>query len=182
MKLLRSFSHQTVIVDIASLFLFCNTKYDKRVFGLRQKHCSVLQVGQWDCKDRLRFLEDEYLFRCQCIGCSKVNLSDLVLNAFHCVKPNCSGVVLDSHVLNCEKQKIKRSPSIASTSSLGTYLQVFDVLYNAFKEVFRCTLMWTLRILPTILNQKISLNPKVYDVRFIERVVVWSSLSTICIV
>ena len=67
----------------------------------------VLQVGLWDCKDRLNFLKDEYMFQCQCTGCSEVNLSDIVLNAFCCVNPNCSGAVLESSVVNCEKQKIK---------------------------------------------------------------------------
>ncbi|MED6193508.1 hypothetical protein PIB30_020121 [Stylosanthes scabra] len=65
------------------------------------------QVGFWDCKDRLNFLKEEYMFQCQCTGCSKVNLSDIVLNGFCCVNPNCSGAVLDSRVINCEKQKIK---------------------------------------------------------------------------
>lgn len=70
-------------------------------------YSSVLQVGLWDCKDRLNFLKDEYAFHCRCIGCSEVNLSDIVLNAFHCVNPNCSGAVLESRVLDCEQQKIK---------------------------------------------------------------------------
>ncbi|XP_073224235.1 uncharacterized protein [Cicer arietinum] len=65
------------------------------------------QVGLWDCKDRRNFLKDEYAFHCQCTGCSEVNLSDIVLNAFHCVDPNCSGAVLESRVLECEKQKIE---------------------------------------------------------------------------
>ncbi|KAJ9167327.1 hypothetical protein P3X46_021990 [Hevea brasiliensis] len=70
------------------------------------------QVGQWDCKDRLKFLEDKYLFRCQCIGCSQLNLSDLVLNAFHCVNPNCDGVVLDGCVSNSELNKLKNFPGV----------------------------------------------------------------------
>ncbi|XP_057743124.1 uncharacterized protein LOC130961323 [Arachis stenosperma] len=65
------------------------------------------QVGFWDCKDRLNFLKEEYMFQCQCTGCSEVNLSDIVLNAFCCVNSNCFGAVLDSRVVNCEKQKIK---------------------------------------------------------------------------
>ncbi|KAL6566065.1 hypothetical protein OROGR_001680 [Orobanche gracilis] len=68
------------------------------------------QVGLWDCKDRRDFLKDEYAFHCQCTGCSEVNLSDIVLNAFRCANPNCSGAVLESRVLDCEKQKIRRSP------------------------------------------------------------------------
>ncbi|KAL6980953.1 hypothetical protein U1Q18_022589 [Sarracenia purpurea var. burkii] len=64
------------------------------------------QVGQWDCKSRQEFLEDNYSFRCCCRGCSELNLSDLVINAFRCVKPNCLGVVLDSCVAPYEKQKM----------------------------------------------------------------------------
>lgn len=64
------------------------------------------QVGQWYCKDRQQFLQDEYSFRCQCSACSELNLSDLVLNAFRCVSPNCFGIVLDKDVLEYEKEKI----------------------------------------------------------------------------
>ncbi|KAL5569695.1 hypothetical protein UlMin_026270 [Ulmus minor] len=82
------------------------------------------QIGQWDCKDRIKFLEEEYFFRCQCCGCSEVNLSDLFLNAFHCDEPNCSGIILDSGVLDSEKHKIKQFVSLTSTSSLENQLQV----------------------------------------------------------
>ncbi|KAK0593132.1 hypothetical protein LWI29_031522 [Acer saccharum] len=66
------------------------------------------QVGQWDCKDRLKLLEDGYSFHCQCSGCSEVNISDLLINAFRCVDLKCSGIVLDSSVVICEKQKLER--------------------------------------------------------------------------
>ncbi|KAH9733723.1 tetratricopeptide repeat (TPR)-like superfamily protein [Citrus sinensis] len=82
------------------------------------------QVGQWDCKDRLKFLEDEYSFRCQCSGCSELNTSDLVINAFCCVDPNCPGVVLDNSLLNCEKQKRKHLPAVPQCSSSAPHLQV----------------------------------------------------------
>lgn len=82
------------------------------------------QVGQWDCKDRLKFLEDEYSFRCQCSGCSELNTSDLVINAFCCVDPNCPGVVLDNSILNCEKQKRKHLPAVPQCSSSAPHLQV----------------------------------------------------------
>ncbi|GAY61350.1 hypothetical protein CUMW_209300 [Citrus unshiu] len=82
------------------------------------------QVGQWDCKDRLKFLEDEYSFRCQCSGCSELNTSDLVINAFCCVDPNCPGVVLDNSILNCEKQKHKHLPAVPQCSSSAPHLQV----------------------------------------------------------
>ncbi|KAF7816585.1 SET and MYND domain-containing protein 4 [Senna tora] len=65
------------------------------------------QVGLWECKDRHTFLKDEYAFQCQCSGCSEFNLSDIVLNAFHCVNLNCSGTVLESSVVDREKLKIK---------------------------------------------------------------------------
>ncbi|ESR37171.1 hypothetical protein CICLE_v10030128mg [Citrus x clementina] len=81
------------------------------------------QVGQWDCKDRLKFLEDEYSFRCQCSGCSELNTSDLVINAFCCVDPNCPGVVLDNSILNCEKQKRKHLPAVPQCSSSVPHLQ-----------------------------------------------------------
>ncbi|KAI8031024.1 hypothetical protein LOK49_LG01G01123 [Camellia lanceoleosa] len=81
------------------------------------------QVGQWVCKHRQEFLEDKYSFRCWCRGCSELNLSDLVLNAFRCVKPNCFGVVLDSCVAKYEKQKINHLvvPPICSSE---THVQV----------------------------------------------------------
>lgn len=82
----------------------------------------ILQVGQWDCKDRLKFLEDEYSFRCQCSGCSELNTSDLVINAFCCVDPNCPGVVLDNSILNCEKQKRKHLPAVPQCSSSAPHL------------------------------------------------------------
>lgn len=65
------------------------------------------QIGQWDCKDRRRLLEDRYSFTCQCTGCSELNVSDLVINAYRCTKQNCLGVVLDRTVTKCEKQKLK---------------------------------------------------------------------------
>ncbi|XP_008234145.1 PREDICTED: SET and MYND domain-containing protein 4 [Prunus mume] len=86
------------------------------------------QVGQWDCKDRVKFLEDEYSFRCQCSGCLKVNFSDLVLNAFHCVKPNCSGIVLQSSVVDCEKEKLKRLPNIITAGNMEPHLQAEEFI------------------------------------------------------
>ncbi|XP_035548434.1 uncharacterized protein LOC109000918 isoform X10 [Juglans regia] len=82
------------------------------------------QAGQWDCKDRLKFLKDEYSFRCECRACAEVNLSDLVLNAFHCVSPNCPGIVLDSCVVNCEKQKTRHVQSATGISTLEPFMQV----------------------------------------------------------
>ncbi|TYI45084.1 hypothetical protein E1A91_D13G011200v1 [Gossypium mustelinum] len=94
------------------------------------------QVGQWDCKDRLRFLEEEYFFRCWCCGCSEVNESDLVISGFCCVNPNCSGVVLDNLVANCEKQK----PKVPETISNKSHLQVHEPKDIDIKKVAQISL------------------------------------------
>ncbi|XVE90927.1 hypothetical protein DITRI_Ditri20bG0115000 [Diplodiscus trichospermus] len=94
------------------------------------------QVGQWDCKDRLRFLQEEYFFRCQCRGCSEVNASDLVISAFCCVNPVCSGVVLDNLVANREKQK----PKIPETASVESHLQVPELNDFDIKKVAHISL------------------------------------------
>ncbi|XP_077223586.1 tetratricopeptide repeat (TPR)-like superfamily protein isoform X2 [Tasmannia lanceolata] len=57
------------------------------------------QVGQWDLRERQQLLEDQYSFKCQCSGCSQLNLSDIVIHAFQCVRPDCFGVVLNSSVV-----------------------------------------------------------------------------------
>ncbi|GAB4827732.1 hypothetical protein Ancab_034618 [Ancistrocladus abbreviatus] len=64
------------------------------------------QVGQWDCGNRQKFLEENFSFKCQCCGCSEVNLSDLVLNAFRCVEQNCLGAVLDCSAVEYERHKV----------------------------------------------------------------------------
>ncbi|QCE15420.1 SET and MYND domain-containing protein 4 [Vigna unguiculata] len=89
------------------------------------------QVGLWDCKDRLNFLKDEYAFHCQCIGCSVVNVSDIVLNAFHCVNQNCSGAVLESRVIDCEQQKIKH---FTITDRVEKNDDICEVCLNVFKQ------------------------------------------------
>ncbi|KAG5148355.1 hypothetical protein AAZX31_06G133300 [Glycine max] len=89
------------------------------------------QVGLWDCKDRLNFLKNEYAFHCLCTGCSEVNRSDLVLNAFHCVNPNCSGAVLESRVLDCEMQKIKHFPI---PDHVDKNDDIYEVCHHVFKQ------------------------------------------------
>ncbi|XP_027339263.1 SET and MYND domain-containing protein 4 isoform X2 [Abrus precatorius] len=89
------------------------------------------QVGLWDCDDRINFLKDEYAFHCQCTGCSEVNLSDLVLNGFHCVNPNCSGAVLGSRVLDREKQKIKH---YHITDNVDKSDDIYEVCFHLFKQ------------------------------------------------
>ncbi|KAL5733075.1 hypothetical protein ACOSQ2_032767 [Xanthoceras sorbifolium] len=85
------------------------------------------QVGQWDREDRLKLLEDDYSFHCQCNGCSEVNISDLLINGFRCVDLNCPGIVLDSSVVIGKKQKLKCLLRDPKGSSLESHLQVGNI-------------------------------------------------------
>ncbi|KAK7282465.1 hypothetical protein RIF29_11271 [Crotalaria pallida] len=89
------------------------------------------QVGLLDCKDRLDFLKDDYSFQCRCTVCSEVNLSDIVLNAFHCANPNCYGAVLESRVVECVKQKIRHFP-IADEVDKNN--DIYEVCIHAFNQ------------------------------------------------
>lgn len=80
------------------------------------------QVGKWDCKDRIRFLEEEYFFNCRCRGCSQMNISDLVINGYCCVNTSCTGVVLDSSVAACESEKLNHF--LAAPKSLDHHFLV----------------------------------------------------------
>ncbi|XP_034703875.1 SET and MYND domain-containing protein 4 isoform X2 [Vitis riparia] len=95
------------------------------------------QVGQWDCKDRQKFLKDEYSFRCECSGCSELNVSDLVLNAFRCVNPDCFGTVLDSCVIKYENEKFERFQGVPQDCISEPHLQlkndgIREVAHQAF--------------------------------------------------
>ncbi|XAR66066.1 Histone-lysine N-methyltransferase [Bertholletia excelsa] len=98
------------------------------------------QVGQWDCKRRQEFLEDKYSFRCWCRGCSELNLPDILLNAFRCVKPDCFGVVLDNRVAQCEKKKLSHLVGASPICSSAQYLKVDkvkdDEIYKVAGRVF----------------------------------------------
>ncbi|KAJ9545735.1 hypothetical protein OSB04_025442 [Centaurea solstitialis] len=86
------------------------------------------QVGQWSCKERQSALKEQYAFVCSCTSCSQLNLSDLVINSFRCLDPNCSGVVLDSSVVNYEKQKV-------NPFRCGLPLQVDKLEHDEVKRV-----------------------------------------------
>ncbi|XP_024971753.1 uncharacterized protein LOC112510532 isoform X2 [Cynara cardunculus var. scolymus] len=86
------------------------------------------QVGLWSCKERQSSLKEQYAFVCSCTSCSRLNLSDLVINSFRCVNSNCSGVVLDSSVVNYEKQKV-------NPFSCGLPLQVGKLKHDEVKRV-----------------------------------------------
>ncbi|XP_024009173.1 SET and MYND domain-containing protein 4 [Eutrema salsugineum] len=91
------------------------------------------EVGKWDCKDRIRFLEEEYFFHCRCRGCSQINISDLVINGYCCVNTNCTGVVLDSKVATCESEKLNLF--LAAPKSLDRHFQVSEKVYADVGEV-----------------------------------------------
>ncbi|CAM6088946.1 unnamed protein product [Calypogeia fissa] len=56
--------------------------------------CYGPQVGELNQLERKQALSEEYFFDCDCPGCSKLTLPDLLLRAFQCTKPGCNGVVL----------------------------------------------------------------------------------------
>ncbi|XP_064960764.1 uncharacterized protein LOC103993668 isoform X2 [Musa acuminata AAA Group] len=54
------------------------------------------QAGELDLQGRQKLLEEQYSFQCRCSSCSELNLSDLVMNSFRCVRPYCLGAVLEA--------------------------------------------------------------------------------------
>ncbi|XP_038694879.1 SET and MYND domain-containing protein 4 isoform X2 [Tripterygium wilfordii] len=96
------------------------------------------QIGQFQCNDRLKILVEKYSFRCQCRSCSAVNISDLVIDAFHCTNLTCPGVVLDGCVLNCENEKLKNFRKLDSGSCLDAHLQVIETKDFDISDVAHC--------------------------------------------
>ncbi|KAI3458405.1 hypothetical protein Pfo_015068 [Paulownia fortunei] len=94
------------------------------------------QVGEWDCSERRKFLEDRYSFICQCSGCAQVNLSDLVHTGYRCIKPNCFGVVLDSCVAKYEQEKLKH---FKGPNSLQEYMLNDDNIGRVARHMFEQT-------------------------------------------
>ncbi|GFP89400.1 histone-lysine n-methyltransferase smyd3 [Phtheirospermum japonicum] len=97
------------------------------------------QVGEWDCSERRKFLEDQYSFICQCSGCAQVNLSDLVHNGYRCTKPSCFGVVLDSCVAKYEQDKFRH---YKESNSLQERMLNDDNLSKVARHVFENTNYW----------------------------------------
>ncbi|XP_021900001.1 SET and MYND domain-containing protein 4 isoform X3 [Carica papaya] len=109
------------------------------------------EVGKLNCKDRDRFLEDEYFFECRCRGCSEVNISDLLMDGFCCSNPNCSGVVLDSNVCSFEEQKFQHFYTVSKRSCQRHHLLVsknynFDI--NDVAELLLERKKGSLRVTP----------------------------------
>ncbi|XP_023520332.1 SET and MYND domain-containing protein 4 isoform X3 [Cucurbita pepo subsp. pepo] len=100
--------------------------------------CNMEQVGQLDCKDRLKLLEDEYSFKCQCSGCSMVHIPDLVLNAFCCINSSCCGVVLDRSIFNCENKKTKDYLTVDEQSRLEPFMLTDSFLHAGPSHCLKC--------------------------------------------
>jgi SET and MYND domain-containing protein 4 len=49
-----------------------------------------------DLPERQKLLWDNYHFICQCLSCSELNLSDLVVNSLCCPQSNCLGALSES--------------------------------------------------------------------------------------
>jgi len=91
------------------------------------------EVGKWDCKNRIRFLEEEYFFHCRCRGCAQINISDLVINGYGCVNTNCTGVVLDSNVATCESEKLNHF--FTAPRNVDQQVQMREKVYADVGEV-----------------------------------------------
>lgn len=108
----------SLFVSLVGIYQLCALKSILLIFFMHY----YSQVGKWDCKDRIRFFEEEYFFHCQCCGCSQMNISDLVINGYCCVNTSCTGVVLDSSVAACESEKLNHF--LAAPKSLDHHFLV----------------------------------------------------------
>ncbi|MQL84189.1 hypothetical protein Taro_016678, partial [Colocasia esculenta] len=93
------------------------------------------QVGQWGFEDRQKLLEDQYFFKCECSGCSELNLSDLVIHSFQCVKPTCFGAVLENHTINNGKAGETSANSTTAICSLELPWRVSSEKKDIIDEV-----------------------------------------------
>ncbi|KAG9133354.1 hypothetical protein Leryth_025118, partial [Lithospermum erythrorhizon] len=94
------------------------------------------QVGQQNCPDRQKFLQDHYSFMCQCAGCSGLNLPDLVISGYRCAKSNCFGVVLEKSTVNYEKQKLNSFLAVSPNRQIQANELSTDALaHHVFKQI-----------------------------------------------
>ncbi|KAJ0970229.1 hypothetical protein J5N97_023106 [Dioscorea zingiberensis] len=84
------------------------------------------QVGQWDLHKRQELLEEQYSFKCQCTGCSQLNFSDLVLNAFKCTKSNCPGAVTEKTCFDILKDDTVQISNAYSSFKLSLPVRHLD--------------------------------------------------------
>ncbi|KAK8936401.1 hypothetical protein KSP39_PZI013025 [Platanthera zijinensis] len=78
------------------------------------------QVGQQDLQGRQEILQDQYSFKCCCVVCSELNLSDLVINSFRCPKSNCLGAILG----NASYQKHEDNSLLVTSPSYSGKLSI----------------------------------------------------------
>lgn len=88
----------------------------------------VSQVGESHWVSRIQFLKDKYAFVCRCRGCAEINLPDLVLSAFRCVKPNCFGVVLAKGTAFYMNYIIDHPPMFSSEPGMQVFNSPFPPL------------------------------------------------------
>lgn len=104
------------------------------------------QVGEWHWYSRLEHLKDKYAFLCRCRGCTEINLPDLVLSAFRCVKPDCFGVILGNATAQYIKFVIDYVRDVPPMSSSEPHMQVeklkdeeIDKVAGHVFELARCS-------------------------------------------
>lgn len=71
-----------------------------------------------DYSERQSLLEDQYSFKCQCVGCSVINLSDICMHAFGCPRLNCCGAILESDMIDNRKSEEDCTDVPCSVSNL----------------------------------------------------------------
>ncbi|XP_039138361.1 uncharacterized protein LOC120275740 isoform X2 [Dioscorea cayenensis subsp. rotundata] len=90
------------------------------------------QVGEWDLHDRQELLKEQYSFECRCTGCSQLNLSDLVLNAFKCAKANCPGAVTEKTFFDILEDDSVQISDAYSSFKLSLPACHFDTVHGQY--------------------------------------------------
>ncbi|KAK8935375.1 hypothetical protein KSP39_PZI013002 [Platanthera zijinensis] len=98
------------------------------------------QVGQQDLQGRQEILQDQYSFKCCCVVCSELNLSDLVINSFWCPKSNCLGAILGnvSYQKHEDNSLLVTSPSYSGKLSIPVVYckaNIREVAYSLLEKV-----------------------------------------------
>lgn len=99
------------------------------------------QVGQQDLQGRQEILQNQYSFKCRCVACSELNLSDLVINSFRCPKSNCLGAILGnaSYQKHEDNYLLVTSPSYCGKLSIPVSADckanIREVAYSLLEKV-----------------------------------------------
>ncbi|KAJ4744932.1 Tetratricopeptide repeat (TPR)-like superfamily protein [Rhynchospora pubera] len=98
------------------------------------------QVGEMDIVERQRLLKEQYMFKCECSGCSSLNFSDLVINSFSCQNSRCHGVVLENITLKIlEDNSVQALVGASLVSNLllpasGSDKSIEEVAHKLFQK------------------------------------------------